>query len=196
MQTEAAIEAPITRRKITVEEYYVMYNAGVFKPDERLELINGEIVKMPAMNAPHIAYVARLSRLFIETFGKRATVFTQLPVILSDDSEPEPDIALLKWKADDYLSGKATASDVHVLIEVADASLLYDRRIKLPLYASAGIPEAWVLNLQDNQLEVYRQPRGNNYAEQRLLKPSEKISLQAFPDVEISLTEIFISPNA
>ncbi len=196
MEMELLIEPVIVRRKITVEEYEAMYEAGVFKPDERLELINGEILKVAPMNAPHIAHVANLSRLLIETFGKRITVFTQLPVVLSEDSEPEPDIALLKWRKDHYFSRKATASDVYLLIEVADTSLLYDRRIKLPLYARAGIPEVWIVNFQARELEVYRNPKGEAYSESRILKPSDGVSLLAFPDVEIPLSEVFITPDA
>ncbi len=196
MEMELLIEPVIVRRKITVEEYEAMYEAGVFKPDERLELINGEILKVAPMNAPHIAHVANLSRLLIETFGKRITVFTQLPVVLSEDSEPEPDIALLKWRKDHYFSRKATASDVYLLIEVADTSLLYDRRIKLPLYARAGIPEVWIVNLQARELEVYRNPKGEAYSESRILKPSDGVSLLAFPDVELALSEVFITPDA
>ncbi len=196
MQIETTIEPVITRRRITVEEYEVMYEAGVFKPDEHLELINGEILKVAPMNAPHIAHVANLSRLLIETFGKRVTVFTQLPVILTDDSEPEPDIALLKWRRDHYFSRKATASDVYLLIEVADTSLLYDRRIKLPLYARAGVPEVWIVKVQERELEVYRSPKGEAYSESRVLKPSDVVSLLAFPDMELALSEVFITPDA
>jgi len=195
METELSVEPVITRRRITVEEYEVMYEAGVFKPDERLELINGEILTMAPMNAPHISHVARLSRIFIETLGRRATVFTQLPIVISEDSEPEPDISILRWRSDDYFSGKPRAQDVYVLIEVASASLLFDRRIKLPLYARVGIPEVWIVNVQARQLEVYRNPKGEDYAEKRILQPSESVSLLAFPDVEIPLSEVFITPD-
>jgi len=196
METELLIEPVIVRRKITVEEYEAMYEAGVFKPDERLELINGEILKVAPMNAPHCAYVANLSRLFIETFGRKATVFTQLPIILNDDSEPEPDITLLKRKEDYYFSGKPSAQDVYAIIEVASTSLLYDRRIKVPLYARVGIPEVWIVNVQARELEVYRTPKGEDYAERQILQPTDKISLLAFPDVEIPLSEVFITPDA
>ena len=195
METELSVEPVITRRRITVEEYEVMYEAGVFKPDERLELINGEILTMAPMNAPHISHVARLSRIFIETLGRRATVFTQLPIVISKDSEPEPDISILRWRSDDYFSAKPSAQDVYAIIEVASTSLVYDRRVKLPLYARVGVPEVWIVNVQERELEVYRNPKGEAYSESRVLKPSDKIALLAFPDVEILLSEVFITPD-
>ncbi len=195
MQTEATIEPILTRRKITVEEYEVMHEAGVFKPDERLELINGEILKVAPMNAPHMAHVARLSRIFIETLGRKATVFTQLPVVINEESEPEPDISILRWRSDDYFSGKPSAQDVYAIIEVASTSLVYDRQVKLPLYARAGVPEVWIVKVQERELEVYRSPKGEAYSESRVLKPSDVVSLLAFPDVEILLSEVFIIPN-
>jgi Uma2 family endonuclease len=195
METELAIEPAIVRRKITVEEYEVMYEAGVFKPDERLELINGEILKVAPMNAPHISYVIRLSRIFTERLTKRAIVSTQLPIVINEESEPEPDISILRWRSDDYFSGKPKAQDVYLLIEVASASLLFDRRVKLPLYARVGVPEVWIVNVQARQLEVYRNPKGEDYAERQILQPTDRISLLAFPDVEIPLSEVFITPN-
>jgi Uma2 family endonuclease len=195
METELAIEPAIVRRKITVEEYEVMYEAGVFKPDERLELINGEILKVAPMNAPHISYVIRLSRIFTERLTKRAIVSTQLPIVINEESEPEPDISILRWRSDDYFSGKPKAQDVYLLIEVASASLLFDRRVKLPLYARVGVPEVWIVNVQARQLEVYRNPKGEDYAERQILQPTDKISLLAFPDVEIPLSEVFITPD-
>jgi Uma2 family endonuclease len=192
---ETVIEPVIMRRRITVEEYEVMYEAGVFKPDEQLELINGEILKVAPMNAPHMAHVARLSRIFIETLGRKATVFTQLPVVLSEDSEPEPDLSILRWRSDDYFSAKPSAQDVYAIIEVASTSLVYDRRVKLPLYARAGVPEVWIVKVQERELEVYRNPKGEDYAERQILQPTDRISLLAFPDVEIPLSEVFITPD-
>ncbi len=195
MQTEVIIEPFITRRRITVEEYEVMYEAGVFKPDERLELINGEILKVAPMNAPHISYVIRLSRIFTERLTKRAIVSTQLPVVINEESEPEPDLSILRWRSDDYFSGKPSAQDVYAIIEVASTSLVYDRRVKLPLYARAGVPEVWIVKVQERELEVYRSPKGEAYSESRVLKPSDVVSLLAFPDVELALSEVFIIPN-
>jgi Uma2 family endonuclease len=196
METELAIEPAIVRRKITVEEYEVMYEAGVFKPDERLELINGEILKVAPMNAPHISYVIRLSRIFTERLTKRAIVSTQLPIVINEESEPEPDLSILRWRSDDYFSAKPSAQDVYAIIEVASTSLVYDRRVKLPLYARAGVPEVWIVKVQERELEVYRTPKGEAYSESRALKPSDKIALLAFPDVEILLSEVFITPDA
>jgi Uma2 family endonuclease len=167
----------------------------VFKPDERLELINGEILKVAPMNAPHISYVIRLSRIFTERLTKRAIVSTQLPIVINEESEPEPDISILRWRSDDYFSGKPKAQDVYLLIEVASASLLFDRRVKLPLYARVGVPEVWIVNVQARQLEVYRNPKGEDYAERQILQPTDRISLLAFPDVEIPLSEVFITPD-
>ncbi len=195
METAVIIEPPVSRRKISVDEYYAMHRAGIFGENERLELIEGELIAMAAMEAPHFSHVMRTARLFIEQFGRRANVSIQSPLPLNAYSEPEPDIAVLKWREDDYFSGKPTPADVLLVVEVADTSLLYDRRTKLPLYARHNIPEVWILNLLSKQLEVYRSPKENDYAEKLMLNSSERVQVQAFADISFAVSDMMIQPR-
>ncbi|MDW8464875.1 MAG: Uma2 family endonuclease [Chloroherpetonaceae bacterium] len=195
METTQVIAPPAERRRITVAEFAAMYQAGILSEDEHLELINGELITMAAMDAPHASHVARLSRLFIESLSKKAVIYTQLPIVLGEYSEPEPDVAVLRWREDDYCSGKPTAKDVLLVVEVADRSLLYDRETKLPLYAQYGITEVWILNLQAKQVEVYRNPQGSAYQEKQIFKPSDDLAMQAFPDLQFPVSEMFIAPK-
>ncbi|MCS7211588.1 MAG: Uma2 family endonuclease [Chloroherpetonaceae bacterium] len=195
MTIAPTIKPPAERRKITVAEFAAMYQAGILSEDEHLELINGELITMAAMDAPHLAHVMRLARLLIVALRHRANVSVQSPIVLGEYSEPEPDVAVLRWREDDYCSGKPTAKDVLLVVEVADRSLLYDRETKLPLYAQHGITEVWILNLQAKQVEVYRNPQGSAYQEKQIFKPSDRLAMQAFPDLQFPVSEMFIVPK-
>jgi Uma2 family endonuclease len=163
MATETReISETATRRRFTVDEYHSMGEIGILHEDERVELINGEIVKMAAIGGQHIACVIRTDRWFTLHVGDGALVSAQNPVILSNDGEPEPDIALLRFR-EDYYANVPRSEHVLLLIEAADTSLLFDRRTKLPLYAGAGIPEVWIANLRDTVIEVYRAPHADHY---------------------------------
>ena len=160
-------ESPPVRRPIDVDEYYRMVPEGLIGPDERTELIEGEVVRMPPIGPSHADVVDELGR------GSRwaplepeVRVRIQGPVRLDRFNEPQPDIAVLRAKPGGYRREHPSAADVLLLIEVADSSLMQDRRVKLPLYARFGIPEIWLVNLPDRRIEVYRQPAGNSYTEQ------------------------------
>lgn len=175
------------KRRFTVDEYHRMGVAGILKPDDRVELIDGEIVQMSPIGSRHAACVAFLTQLFVTAVGRRAIVQVQNPVRLGDRSEPQPDLMLLKPKADFYASGHPGPSDVLLLIEVADTSAASDRETKLPLYARAGIVEFWLVNLEKHQTEVYWDPQGDTYASSRIHSQGTSVSPRAFPDICIAV---------
>lgn len=151
------------RHRITVEHYYRMAEAGLFAPDERLELINGEIVDMPPMGSRHAATLEHLGAMLSAAVGERAIVRQQLPVRLRDDSEPEPDIAVVKARADRYSSAHSAAADVLLLVEVSDVTLRYDLEVKLPLYARCAIPEVWIIDLTGSRVRFNGSPVDGRY---------------------------------
>jgi Uma2 family endonuclease len=172
------------RYLINVEQYHKMGAAGIFPDGARVELIEGEILSMAPMGIPHCWAVAALNRALIESpLGRHIFLLPQLPVTLSDITEPQPDLALARLPADRYRTAAATAEDVLLLIEVADSTLSFDRQRKMPLYARHGIPEYWILNVRDRQLEVHHTPVEGSYATASVLLPGTRVRLQAFPDV-------------
>ncbi len=148
--------ATVVRHRFSVDDYEQMIAHGILTENERVELIRGEIVEKMVIGPLHSAIVNRINRL-LTTRLSSAIVSVQNPIVLTD-SEPEPDLALLVARDDFYASSKPQAHDVLLVIEVADSSLAYDREIKLPLYAQAGIQELWIVNLDESKVEVYRQP--------------------------------------
>lgn len=183
----------LERRRFTVDEYHAMARAGVLTEDDRVELIEGEILQMAAIGSRHAACVDRLTRTFSRVVEDRAIVRVQGPVRLSDLSEPEPDIALLVPREDFYAQRHPEPGDVMLMVEVADASRQYDRTIKLPLYASAGVPEVWLVDLEVGAVEVYREPGGRTetgYTESRRLREGETLSPLALDDVELRVSEV------
>lgn len=185
----AGTEELLSRYRFTVEDYHAMARAGILSEDDRVELLDGEIVEKMTIGSRHAACVDRLNRLFVQRLGDRVVVRVQNPIQLDDYSEPEPDLSLLRPKDDFYAEGHPMPDDVHVVIEVADASLGRDRIVKVPLYAAAGVREVWIVNLQARQVEVFRQPSGDGYREIRLLE-DEPLSPLAFPELELAAEDI------
>ena len=164
-----------------------MIEVGILHEDERLELIQGEIVHMSPKGSQHAAYSTRLGRSLI-SLGDNIILRFQDPIVLNNQSEPEPDIAAVFGRSDDYISHHPTPADVVFLIEIADSSLLYDRRVKIPLYASEGIPEYWIVNIPEQQIEVYLSPSGDLYEIEQIYRSGEQIPLtgtQETLDVQI-----------
>ena len=174
----------------TVDEYHRMSEAGILSESDRVELIEGEIVKMSPIGKHHAACVKRLNSVLNRRAGDYAIVSVQDPIRLDDYSEPEPDIALLNPRDDFYAQELPTVKDVLLVIEVADSSVEYDRDIKLPLYAKAGIPETWIVNVRDDRIETYSQPANGVYKRARFTNRSEAISPEVLPDLVISVKEI------
>lgn len=153
-----------------VDEYYRMAEVGLLSARDRVELIEGEIVEMSPIGSTHAGTVDRSSAFLNLKLGKAVIVRVQNPIRLDDFSEPQPDLALLKPREDFYSKSHPSAEDVLVVIEVADTSVDYDRNVKLPLYARAGIPEAWLMVLSKDVIEVYSQPKNGKYQKVQRLK--------------------------
>jgi Uma2 family endonuclease len=171
----------IVRRHFNTAEYYRMAAAGVLTEDDRVELIEGEIVEMNPIGSRHAACVGRLTEILGRLAGGEAIVWVQNPVQINDYSEPLPDVALLKRRDDFYAQANPQPADVLLIIEVADSSVEYDRDIKIPLYAGAGITEVWLINLPQETIEIYTQPVGNTYREIRLVKRGESLAAKSIP---------------
>lgn len=167
-----------------------MGKAGILTEDDRVELIEGEIVQLPAIGGPHAACVNRSTRLFVSTLGELAIVSVQNPVWLDDWSEPLPDIALLKPQDDFYASGSPKPSDTLLAIEVSDTTLRYDRSRKLPLYAVRGIPESWIVDIGHDRIEAHWGPSADGYRYTRVYSRGESISPQAFPSLAFPVDAI------
>jgi Uma2 family endonuclease len=170
------------RHQFSVEQYHQMIDAGIFAPDDRLELIHGELIKMSPINRRHAACCGRISYL-LECLGRRAMKRIQDPITLAD-SEPQPDVAIVRWRDDFYLAGHPTPPDIYWVIEVADTTITYDRGVKVPLYLSAGIPEVWLVNLNEDCLEVYRQGKSEMLRREQSLTPVQ------FPELVFRVDEI------
>jgi Uma2 family endonuclease len=174
----------------TVDEYHRMSQAGILSEDDRVELIEGEIIKMSPIGKLHASCVKRLNAILNRRVGQFAIVSVQDPIQLNEHSEPEPDIALLKLRDDFYSQQLPFAEDVLLIIEVGDTSVEYDRNVKLPLYARAGIGETWLANLPADKLEVYSEPVNGIYERVGELRRGESISPEAFPTVVLKVEEI------
>jgi Uma2 family endonuclease len=181
----------IARHSFTVDEFERMGEAGIFPPAARLELIEGEIVEMSPIGSPHAACVKFLSRLFNELFGKDMLVGTQDPIRLNDFSEPQPDVALLRWRDDFYRSAHPTPADVLLVVEVADTTVETDRKVKVPLYARAGIPEVWLVNIPDERIEVYSDPAGEAYLRAEQFGRGLSAQSQTLKELAVSVEELF-----
>lgn len=155
----------IGKRLFTVDDYHRMAETGILNEDDRVELIEGEIVEMNPIGSRHAGCVIRLTHLLTRAVGERAIVSVQNPVQLGDRSEPQPDLLLLRPRPDFYAEAHPGPADVLLLIEVADASTANDRNVKLPLYARAGIPEVWLIDLENEVVEVYRGPAADGFTE-------------------------------
>ncbi|MEG4343180.1 Uma2 family endonuclease [Microcoleus sp. A003_D6] len=180
-------EAPFTLRKWTVKEYQKLGEMGFFHPEERVELIEGNIIKMSAKGTAHTSATRRTATLLRHLLENQAAVYTQDPIALDDSSEPEPDIAVVRIDPFDYATHHPTPSEIYLIIEVADSSLAYDREIKAKIYARSGIADYWVLNVGDRQLHVFREPTENGYQSELILGETASISPLQFPAFNIAI---------
>lgn len=174
----------------SVDEYHRMLETGILSEDDYVELIEGEIVKMSPIGSRHVACVNRLNGLLNRKVGQDVIVSVQNPFRLDDYSEPEPDIALVRPRDDFYAQSLATAADVLLIIEVADTSVEVDRRVKLPLYAKASIPEVWLANLPEDRIEAHSEPVNRVYQRVRIAKRGERLSSESVPNLVLNVDEI------
>jgi len=177
--------------RFTVQQYHLMHEAGVFTEGDRYELINGEIREMSPIGIKHAVCVAKTTRFFQIRLGDRIFVWTQNPIILSDHSEPQPDIAILKWRDDFYAEALPTPDDILLIIEVADSTISYDRDVKMPLHAANGIPEMWLFDVNQQIIEGYSQPSASGYKRIQRYEQGDALSLLAFPDVTLNWESLF-----
>lgn len=183
--------AQLLTHKFTTQQYQLMHEAGVFAQDERLELIDGEIKKMSPIGRKHAACVNRLVTLFTKKLGDLIILSVQNPISLADNSEPQPDLAILKLRDDFYEESLPTPSDILLIIEVADSTIAYDLEVKAPLYASVGIPEMWLFDVNKKAIEGYSQPSAPGYKQLNRYEKNDKLSILAFPEVIFTWEELF-----
>jgi Uma2 family endonuclease len=181
----------VPRRLITTLEYHRMGEAGILDEAERVELIQGQVVVMAAIGSPHAGTVNTLNRLLVTAIGANGVVSVQNPVWLDKYSEPQPDLTVLKPRPDDYKGWTPRPKDVLLLIEVAHTSLKYDCLVKLPLYALAGIAEVWIVNVEAGEVEVWRNPVGESYADCSRVSGEGLLVPEGLPGVVIPVSALF-----
>ncbi|MDG4597268.1 MAG: Uma2 family endonuclease [Candidatus Contendobacter sp.] len=194
--TAATVETlePLTphRYRLTVTEYHLLGESGIFDEESRIELIQGDLIAMPPIGERHASKTRQLNRLFSLQVGDTAIVDVQNPVMLDAHSEPQPDMVLLKPRPDFYESAHPRAEDVLLLIEVSDSTLRYDRDTKVPLYAKAGIPEVWLLDLMSQRVAIYRHPSADGYRQIQFPAPEELISPSLLPELTLRIADLFL----
>jgi Uma2 family endonuclease len=186
-------------RPLTSAEYYHMIETGIIREGERVELISGQIFTMAAKGVRHTICTRRLFRHLLALIGEQADVQSQDPITLPNNSEPEPDVVIAKLREDNYENSHPLPADIILIIEVSDSTLKFDREVKAPLYATAGINEYWIVNLIDSRLEVYRQPEGGLYTSIQIFTSPhlgsaskiESINLPQFSDIALNIGELF-----
>ena len=180
----------LTRRKLTVSEYYRMAEAGILDEDDRIELIDGEILDMAPIGADHINAVNDLTRALVIAIGDHGVVSVQNPLRLDIHNEPMPDFVVFRPRPDSERKTRHTPADVLLVVEVAKTSLRYDNKVKLPKYAAAGIPEVWIIDVARHRLHIHRDPEGDVYKTTRIVTAKETVALAKVPDASIPLARI------
>ncbi|WP_246828927.1 Uma2 family endonuclease [Synechococcus sp. PCC 7502] len=180
----------LVRHKFTVEQYHQMAANGILSQSDRLELINGEIIEISPIGMLHASCVRRIINLLAAKLGDLAIIDAQNPVKLNNSSEPQPDIALLRKHDHFYATAHPQPQDIFLLIEVADTTISTDRTIKVPLYASSGVIELWLVDLNYQIIEVYAEPIGDHYRYIKQFKAGQTIYLKSFPRIDIEVNQI------
>lgn len=179
-----------TRYRFTVDEYHKMTEAGILSEDDRVELVEGEIVAMAPIGIRHAKCVDNLTELFGSVLAGKARLRVQNPIRLEPDTEVQPDVTLLRLRDYSHDQQHPGPRDVLLVVEVSDTTLLWDRREKVPLYAKAGIPEVWIVNLQQDRIEVYSQPESGNYQTSRRLKRGQSVAVPGFPEAKVKVEDV------
>jgi hypothetical protein len=181
----------LAQRRFSVEEFHQMGAAGILDENDRVELVDGQIIEMSAIGSRHAACVARLTRR-LQPVGEAAILWVQNPVRLDRHTELVPDLALLRPRHDFYAEAHPGPGDVLLLIEVADSTLEYDRRVKVPLYARVGVPELWLVNLPERRVELFRHPAGEKgYGEILEAGVADTVESETIPGLILTAPEIF-----
>ncbi len=180
----------ITRKRFTTQEYEQIIAAGVIGEDDRLELLEGEIVEMSPIGPSHSGCVLKLTEQLYKLQSPQIMVRVQDPIRLGKFSVPQPDISVVHRRSDYYTKSHPEPEDILLLIEVAESSLSYDRELKLPLYARAGIPEVWIANPLGQVIEVYRSPEGGGYRDKRQLRRGDVLTALNIPELNLTVDSI------
>lgn len=183
---------PFPHHRFTVEEYHRMAEVGILQEDDRVELIDGEIIALPPIGPEHLGHVNRAARRLSRLVSDGATVSIQNPIDVGLRSEPEPDVAILAFREDDYAAFVPRPQDVLLLIEVADSSLTYDRHTKAPIYARAGVRELWIVNLIDRVIEVYREPVDGTYRSVEVVRQGDVLRPAALSNISVPVSDLFV----
>ena len=182
----------ILHKKFTVGQYHQMIESGILTKGDRVELIEGEIIEMSPVGRKHAACVDRLNELLVLKLATKAIIRVQNPILLSNNSQPQPDLAILRRRDDFYRNEHPQVQDIFALIEVSDTTIEYDRNIKIPLYAANGIAEVWIVNLNEQVIEVYSSPTQINYEQVDTFNQQQTLNFQAFPNIFFSGTQILV----
>ncbi|MGI8641010.1 MAG: Uma2 family endonuclease [Pyrinomonadaceae bacterium] len=185
------INKGVKPHSITVPEYDLMIEAGIYTENDRIELLNGEIVELMPKGTKHASANSRIARFFVRLFDEKVIVRNQNPIVLDDFSEPEPDIVLAKWNETDYVEHHPKPEDILLVMEISDSTLAYDRDDKALAYSRNNIRQYLLLNLQNETLEDYRQPSADGYGSKQTYRSGEAFNLVAFPEIEIKVDDLF-----
>jgi Uma2 family endonuclease len=186
-------QVDVSRRRFTVDEYYRMAEVGILGEDDRVELIEGEIIQMAPIGLRHSSCLAELNRRLVPAIGDRALLWPGNPVRLPRDTEPQPDIVLLRPRTDRYARDAARPIDILLLIEIADSSYRFDRLVKLPLYARAAVAEVWIVDLNRDVVEVHRQPTATGYASFEPVTLGGRLAPVSLPDVVLDIDDALLA---
>lgn len=180
----------ILRKKFTVFQYHQMIESGILTDRDRVELIKGEIIEMSPIGRRHAACVDRLTELFILHLASKVIVRAQNPIQLSNDSEPQPDLAILRRRDNFYSTGHPKPEDIFLVIEVSDTTVEFDREVKIPLYAQEGISIVWLVDLNAEVVEVFQQPTPNGYQHIQQFYRGQTLTLPAFPEIQFTVDQL------
>lgn len=180
----------ILRKKFTVGQYHQMIESGILSDRDRVELLQGEIIEMSPIGRQHAACVDRLNELLVRELVGRAIVRVQNPIQLSTRSEPQPDFAILQRRSDFYANGHPQPNEVFALIEVSDSTIEFDRTVKVPIYAKDSIAEVWIVDLNAEAVQIYRDPSAAGYQQLQTFRRGQSISFQAFTDIQFTVDQL------
>ena len=182
--------ATLPHHKYTVDEYHYFIEHNVFKPEERIELWEGEFIEMSPIGKRHASCLNYLIEFLRDILGKSVIISPQNPIVLNDFSEPQPDVCLLKRREDFYRQTGAVAKDVILAIEVADTTVKFDRDVKFPRYASNGIRESWLIDLENDRVEIHSEPTENGYSLVKILHRGQTAESTVLPEIKIPVEDI------
>ena len=185
------MEPEVRRHRFTVEEYARMGVAGIFLEDDRVELIDGDVYEMTPIGPTHAGVVDDLTELLVSRLAGKAKVRIQNPIRLGRHTEPQPDLVVARLRSSHYTDRHPESDEVLLVIEVADSSLRYDREAKLPLYAKAGIPEAWLVDVTARTITVHTEPGADGYAVEQALERGQEVVSSSVVDLRLSVDKIF-----